>query len=86
VSVEIAIECNLSLAWALEYEVPLLYGFVWHAKLREGEQAMQIVLRCRLKDEAIVEEMEMKRLLVGPEYPLASWEGRDVGVLGWQNT
>jgi hypothetical protein len=79
VSVEIAIECDHSLTRALEYKVSLLYDFVWHAKrrLREGEQqAMQIVLRYRLRDEAILKEMEVTRPLVGPEYPQACWEGR----------
>ena len=36
----------------VEHEVSLVNKHVWYAELQEGEQAMQIVLQCRLKDEA----------------------------------
>jgi hypothetical protein len=77
VSVEIAIECDPDLPRTLKYEVSLLYDFVWNANniVREGEQPIRIVLRCRLKDEAIMKEEKVTKSFVSTKYPPASWDG-----------
>jgi hypothetical protein len=77
VSVEIAINRDAvmpeqNFARVLNYEVLLLYNFVWYAKQEKEEQEMQIVLRRRLNDEA--KDMEVTGSLMRSEYPPASWE------------
>jgi hypothetical protein len=68
--VEIEIKCDPALFKARKHQVSQVYNYVWYAKLQEGEQAMQIVLQCRLKDEA--KDMEATRSLVSSDYPPAS--------------